>query len=122
VEVLEAVERSLARGRTIELYREEISEASSFKGTMAVWGCLLLLLGLAAFLAAGFVAWVFGLNSAGPTGSWLSWQICLLLPFALFLLLQLLSFGIPAHEQRKREKLGSSRAVEPPPPQENEGA
>ncbi len=43
VEVAEAVPRSLARGRTIELHHEVFSESGTFKGTMTSAGCGLLL-------------------------------------------------------------------------------
>src|SRR6185503_18285975 len=41
-EAAEAVDRSLARGRTIELFNEEHTEEEAFKGVMAMGGCLLL--------------------------------------------------------------------------------
>ncbi len=46
VELAETIDRSLRKGRTIELYFEEYTEESTFKGTMASIGCGLLLLGL----------------------------------------------------------------------------
>src|SRR5262249_6311802 len=45
-EAAEAVDRSLARGRTIELFNEEHTEEESFKGIMAMGGCLLLVMSL----------------------------------------------------------------------------
>ena len=44
-EAAEAVDRSLARGRTIELFNEEHTEEESFKSVMAMGGCLLLVIG-----------------------------------------------------------------------------
>lgn len=46
VELAETIDRSLRKGRTIELYFEEYTEESTFKGTMASIGCGLLLLGM----------------------------------------------------------------------------
>jgi hypothetical protein len=110
VEAMEAIDRSVERSRTIELYNEEISEASSFKGTMAVWGCLLMMLALAVFMGVGIFAMLFAPEESekGTGRGWLWFQVCFLIPFAIFLLLQLLSFGLPAYERRKREKLGTS--------------
>jgi hypothetical protein len=45
-EAAEGVERAVARGRTIELFNEEHSEAGTFKGIMAAGSCSLLLLTL----------------------------------------------------------------------------
>ena len=46
IELAETIDRSLARGRTIELHHEEYNEAGSFKSLMAASGCGLLLAGL----------------------------------------------------------------------------
>jgi hypothetical protein len=46
VELAETIDRSLAKGRTIELHQEEFSDISTFKGTMTSLGCGLLLLAL----------------------------------------------------------------------------
>jgi hypothetical protein len=45
-EAAEAVERAVARGRTIELFNEEHSEEGTFKGIMAAGSCSLLMLTL----------------------------------------------------------------------------
>src|SRR5207244_3847596 len=45
-EAAEAVDRSLMRGRTIELFNEEHTEEASFKGVMAMGGCLVLLVAI----------------------------------------------------------------------------
>jgi hypothetical protein len=103
-EVAEAVDRSLARGRTIELFNEEISEAQSFKGVMAMGGCLLLLMALA---VVGLATIVEGLQL--PLRDWAVWQwwpAFLLVPVTLFLLLQLLQLAIkrePPAEQPAEE-------------------
>jgi myo-inositol 2-dehydrogenase/D-chiro-inositol 1-dehydrogenase len=52
-ELTETIDRSLKRGRTIELHYEEYSEASTFKGTMAAVGCSLLMVGLVLVVVVG---------------------------------------------------------------------
>ncbi len=91
-EAAEAVDRSLARGRTIELFGEQHTEEESFKGVMAMGGCLLLVLALA---AVGLAVIVEGLRL--PIRNWPAWKlwpVYLLAPIAAFLLLQLLQFAI----------------------------
>ncbi len=88
VETAAAVERSLARGRTIELYEDEVSEEATFKGMMAVGGCGLLLLGLVSLIGAAVVE---GLDPPFRHHLlWRLWPLYLLTPIILFLLLQLL--------------------------------
>lgn len=88
LELVEAVERSVRKGRTVELYHEEASEESTFKGLMAAGGCLLLLLAIGlAITAATFGR--FRLVIANV------WPYALLLVLAVFLGLQLLQFVFP---------------------------
>jgi len=85
VELLEAVERSLRRGRQVELRWDENTEASNFKSTMTALGCGLLVFGLLAIVAAavgqkvaeklGFV-WL-----AARLGEWPWWLLAFLLIF-----------------------------------------
>jgi hypothetical protein len=91
-EVAEAVDRSLQRGRTIELFNEEHTEEESFKGIMAMGGCLLLLMALAAVLLATVVE---GLRL--PMRNWplfQLWPFYLIVPIGAFLLLQLLQLAV----------------------------
>lgn len=91
-EVAEAIDRSLARGRTIELFGEEHTEEDSFKGVMAVGGCLLLSMALLVVFVATVVE---GLRL--PLRDWMVWKywpIYLLVPVVVFLLLQLLQFAV----------------------------
>src|SRR5262249_18937293 len=90
-EAAEAVDRSLARGRTIELFNESHSEEQSFKGVMAMGGCLLLVAALFVLLLVVLVEslqlpirefWV-----------WRLWPVYLLVPIVVFLMLQLLQFA-----------------------------
>lgn len=91
-EVAEAVDRSLARGRTIELFNEQHTEEQSFKGVMAMGGCLLLLMALA---VVGLATIVEGLQLPlrdWPVWHW--WPVALLVPVVVFLLLQLLQLAV----------------------------
>lgn len=92
LELVEAAERSLARGRTIELFHEEASEQGTFKGVMAAGGCLLLLLAIGLAIAATIVG-RFRLMIANL------WPFVLLGVLALFLLLQLLKFAFPPEKK-----------------------
>ena len=99
-EVAEAVDRSLARGRTIELFGEEHTEEDSFKGVMAVGGCLLLVMALGVVFVATVVE---GLRL--PLRDWQVWKywpIYLLVPVVVFLLLQLLQVFIKRDEASLR--------------------
>ncbi len=83
VELAETIDRSLRRGRTIELHQEDFSEESTFKGTMASLGCGLLLFGLMLTVAVG-VAEQLGIPWLGR------WPYYLAAVLVVFLLLQLL--------------------------------
>ena len=92
VEAAESIDRSLRRGRTIELLNEEHTEEESFKGVMAMGGCLLLLMALGAVFLATIVE---GLQL--PLRNWAVWKywpIYLLIPVVAFLLLQLLQLVV----------------------------
>ncbi|HVU86658.1 MAG TPA: hypothetical protein VHD36_05020 [Pirellulales bacterium] len=65
VELSEAIARSLAKGRTIELHDEEHSEHGTFKGTMTSVGCGLLLASLVVLLAAAALASITGMPFFG---------------------------------------------------------
>jgi hypothetical protein len=91
-EAAEAADRSLMRGRTIELFSEQHTEESSFKGVMAMGGCLVLVVAVCAVLLAALID---GLQL--PVRNWPLWRlwpIFLLAPIAFFLLLQLLQLAI----------------------------
>ena len=60
-----------ARGRTIELFAEEHTEEESFKGIMAMGGCLLLVMALGVLVVAVIVE---GLRL--PMRSWPLWRLC----------------------------------------------
>lgn len=85
VELAETIDRSLHKGRTIDLHFEEYTEQGTFKGTMASVGCGLLVL---AMLLLGAVA--IGEQMGAPQVRW--WPYFLAGALGLFLLLQLLLF------------------------------
>ncbi len=100
VELAEAVERSLLKGRTIELYSQEFSEESTFKGTMTSLGCGLLIAALLVIPLVGILgdSILPGLSPileklhvpTSAIGLIRSWPVLMLVVFVLFLLLQLL--------------------------------
>ncbi len=102
-EAAEAIDRSLARGRTIELFNEEHSEEESFKGIMAMGGCLLLVGALGVVFVATIVE---GLRlPLRDWAVWRYWPIYLLAPIAVFLMLQLLQLVV------KKESPGLKQLV-----------
>jgi hypothetical protein len=103
-EAAEAVDRSLSRGRTIELFNEEHTEEESFKGVMAMGGCLLLVMALGVLFIAVMVE---GLRL--PMRSWPLWRLWpfyLLVPIAAFLLLQLLQLVVKRDDSDLRRLMG----------------
>ncbi|MFV2069357.1 MAG: hypothetical protein ACC645_20530, partial [Pirellulales bacterium] len=83
VEIAEAVETSLEKGKRIVLSDEEYSESATFRGTMTSVGCGLLLLALLALFVAG-------VSDAMRLPIPRLWSGLLLALLALFLLVQLL--------------------------------
>jgi len=93
VELADAIDRSLAKGRTIDLHHEEFSDVGTFKGTMASAGCGLLIVGL---ILVVFVALVHTLAAQAGWNRLArmldGWPYLVLVVFGIFLLLQLLVF------------------------------
>lgn len=99
-ELAEAVERSVRRGRTVELHLETHSEEETFKGVMAAGGCLLVMLALAGLLIASLAGGLQLPSTAERLAArtaeeqppslsiWL--RIAPVYPFVIFLALQLL--------------------------------
>jgi hypothetical protein len=91
VELAETIDRSLAKGRTIELYNEEFTDIGTFKGTMTSLGCGLLLAGLCAMLGIGVIELVArkqgAIKLADALRFWPYWLVGFLL---VFLLIQLI--------------------------------
>ena len=95
LEIAEAVPRSLARGRAIDLHREEFSELGTFKGTMASLGCGIVLLALVLAVLATLVAgvaveldWDLGKSVTA------AWPAVILAAMVGFLALQVLPFVV----------------------------
>ena len=126
LEIVDGVERSLRRGRTIELLDQRPQEEGTFKGVMAVGGCGLLLLTLMILIVGSVVE---GLQlprhrplqdgTATTDGSlaettsvepgypvWLRlWPVY---PFGLFLLLQLFRLVYPASSTQSKVRNSES--------------
>ena len=108
LEAVSVIDRSVQKGRTIELLGEERSEAETFKGVMAVGGCLTLLAVLGMILLAAAVE---GLHL--PLRNWLVWRlwpVFILLPVLFFLLLQTLQVFVTPKSGRPK---AADRATEP---------
>jgi hypothetical protein len=56
IELAETIERSLVKGRMIDLYDQEYSSSATFKGIMSGVGCALLLLALAVMVIGALAA------------------------------------------------------------------
>lgn len=98
LEIVDAVHRSLERGRKIDLYHETHSEASTFKGVMAAGGCLLLMLAFFMLLAAAAIE---GLRLPFRHHFlWRIWPVYLVAPFVVFLLLQSLRLVVSSGKDR----------------------
>src|SRR5262249_38165625 len=115
VELAETIDRSLARGRTIDLHREEFSDIGTFKGTMTSVGCGLLVGGMVLLVVVAV------LNVLAAQAGWMKladvlrhWPYILLALCIIYLLLQPLAFiGRAASNTRSAEK--SSLPRETPP-------
>lgn len=96
LELEEAVERSVRRGRTIEMHHEQVTEKDTFKSMMAAGGCGLMMWVLCLLLLAGVVE---GLQlPLRDMAIWRFFPIVLFAPLGLFLLLQLLQFVYPSEK------------------------
>ena len=89
----QTIDRSLARGRTIELHHEEYNEAGNFKSLMAASGCGLLLLVLLLLVFIGVVE-DLGRAINLRLGLLANWPYLLLAVLAVFLLMQLLLLAL----------------------------
>jgi len=85
MEVVDAVELSLEKGRTLDVHQQELTERLAFRGTMAALGCGLLLVGFCVFV----LVTLFGTAEGKERPQLISsWPIVLLAVLAFFLLLQ----------------------------------
>ena len=99
IDLLDAVQRSLIKGRTIELFFEDYTSESTFKGRMSAIGCSVLMLGLLTCMF-GFVSDMFGgiyMDVVGKEmpGATRWWPGLLLAGLSLFLLIQVLPKFFP---------------------------
>ena len=88
MELADAAEHSLQRGRTIELHYDTPSEQATFKGVMSGVGCLLLMVGLVLLVVA-----TTAVNAGVPLADY--WPYILLGVLVVFLLLQCLRLVFP---------------------------
>jgi hypothetical protein len=85
MEVVDAAELSRQKGRTMEVYQQQLTERLAFRGTMAAIGCGLLLVAFAAVVVVGLLGGAEGIvrQRLAP-----SWPLVLFAVLAFFLLLQ----------------------------------
>lgn len=84
MEVVDTIELSLQKGRTIEIHQQRLTEQLAFRGTMAAFGCGLLFVTFVVLILAGVIGDILGV----PIRQF--WPIALLALLALFLLMQTL--------------------------------
>lgn len=100
LELAEALEKSVRKGRLVQLSYENRGEVSAFKGTMASAGCALLVAVPVLLLVSAGLAWLArrqGWMRLADVLQWLPQGLLLLL--VAFLLIQLLRFLIPATKE-----------------------
>lgn len=91
MELADALERSLKKGRTIDLFYEEQTEHGTFKGIMAASGCALLIAALVLAIVA-----TTAVNLGVPLAR--LWPYLLLAALVTFLLVQFLKLAFPRDE------------------------
>jgi hypothetical protein len=89
MEVVDAVEISLQKGRTIEVFQQQLTERLAFRGTMAALGCGLLLV---AFVVVVLVTFLGGAEAVVGRRILPWWPLMMLAVLAFFLLLQAVPF------------------------------
>ena len=105
VELADAVEQSLRRGRAIQLHDEVYTEAGVFKGLMGMAGCGLLLLGLVIVVLGTTIGALLnrmGFEAGAMVAGW--WPYALFTVFAGFLALQLLRLVVPTPEKNRNSE------------------
>jgi myo-inositol 2-dehydrogenase/D-chiro-inositol 1-dehydrogenase len=102
MEVVDAVELSLQKGRTIEVHQQQLTEALAFRGTMAALGCGLLLLVTFVMIVTAFVG---GVEWFLQKRVMQSWALALLAVLSFFLALQFVPYL--ADPKRNRKSTGS---------------
>lgn len=105
MEVVDAVELSLQKGRTIEVFQQQLTEKLAFRGTMAALGCGLLLI---AFFAALAVAVLGGAEGMVGEKMLPAWPLLMLGVLAFFLLLQAVPLLVAKKGSDKRPPADSA--------------
>jgi hypothetical protein len=102
MEVVEAVEIGLHKGRTTEVIQQHLTEKLAFRGVMAALGCGMLLL---AFFAVIGIAMFGGIESLLETKKAAGgWAAVLLAVLAVFLLVQAVPFLIVKRDGGAKDK------------------
>lgn len=102
MEVVDAADLSLQKGRTIEVFQQQLTERLAFRGTMAAMGCGLLLVAFMVLVGVGILGGVEGLGRRQLVNSW---SIVLLAVLAFFLLLQAVPFLAAKSDLNRGEPL-----------------
>jgi hypothetical protein len=110
LEVVSSIDRSIQKGRTIELLAEERSEEESFKGVMAVGGCLTLTAVLLVILLAAVVEGLHLPMRNWPV--WRLWPVFILVPVLVFLLLQTLQVLVKPKAGRPGDSAADKTSTE----------
>jgi hypothetical protein len=97
MEVVDAVELSLQKGRTIDVHQQQLTQQLAFRGTMAALGCGLLLVG---FAVTVFITLLGGAEGAGGRKMLPGWHLVLAVVLSVFLLLQ----AIPLLASKAKKK------------------
>jgi hypothetical protein len=105
MEVVDAVELSLEKNRTVDVHQQQLTERMAFRGTMSALGCGLLLFG---FFALVFVTMVGGAENEGRRQLINSWPVILLAVLAVFLLFQFVPLLIVKRSQPTNAKRDDS--------------
>ena len=101
MEVIDGLQKSLAKGRTVNVGAEEASEESAFKSAMTSLGCGILMLGAVLVVVTAVAQWVAArAGMRGLAGILGQWPLLLLAVLAVFLILQLLRLIIPTKSER----------------------
>lgn len=85
MEVVDAIQLSLEKGRTLDVHQQELTERLAFRGTMAAMGCGLLMVGFLVFVGVSLFGAAEGKNRPQLIDAW---PVVLLAVLAFFLLLQ----------------------------------
>ncbi len=101
MEVVDAAELSLQKGRTIEVFQQQLTERLAFRGTMAAIGCGLLLI---AFVAVIVIAMLGGAEGIVRQRLAPSWSLVLLAVLAFFLLLQAIPLMAQMSSRNRRKR------------------